>query len=126
MLQNKLIRVVVLLLCCGIATAWTDETGVVANETLYIDFNPVMNESSADNPYKFSDGNIMSDPFFKNTYVSNHQITINYVYTIYKQIWDDDTSVYTQTDCNITVETSVTLSWDSDIEQYVSLFRGRL
>jgi len=119
MLLNKLTGLIILLACCGTAASWTDETGIAGNETLHIDFNPAMNESSADNPYKFSDGDIMSDPFFKNTYISNHQTTINYVYTIYKQIWDSDGSVYTQTDCNITVETSVTLSWDSDIEQYV-------
>jgi len=119
MLQNKLIGLVVLLLCCGNTAAWTDEVGVASNETLHVDFNPAMNESSVDNPYQFSDSDIMMEPFFIDKYVSSHQITIAYVYTIYKQIWDDDGSMYTQTDCNITIETEVTLSWDSDIEQYV-------
>lgn len=116
---NKVISLIIVLLCCGTSMAWTDEVPVATNETLHIDFNPAMNESAADNPYKFSDTDIMNTPFFMDQYYSNDQVTINYVYTIYKQIWDSDGSVYTQTDCNISVETSVTLSWDSEKEQYV-------
>ena len=76
-----------------------------------------MDGSSIERPHPYSD--TMDFPLISPTFQSNDQIIINYVYTIYKQVWDSTGAQYVQTDCNITIETSVTLSWSTEQEQYV-------
>jgi hypothetical protein len=118
MYLNKVITIAILLMCCGTTHAWTDEVAIADNETMDINFNPAINGSSSDNPYHFSDSDIQDTPYSTGTYVSNDPVTMNFAYTIYKQVWDASGSVYVNTDCNVTIETSVTLSYNSVTGQY--------
>ena len=119
MLLNKLIVVGILLMSIGNAFAWDDETAPLDNETLNIGLNPIVNESTANNPYPFGlYPEIMKEPLLKSSLLSNDPITQCTTYTVYKQVWDG--SSYQQvTNCNISIDTCVDLIYDPNIDAYV-------
>lgn len=115
---SKLITLLVLITTLSTAQAWTDEVPIAGNETMDINWNPYVDGSSADNPYKYSDDDITYASFTDSTFCSTHAGVLNYVYVVYKQIWDATGQVYVQTDCNISIETSVTLSYNHETNMY--------
>lgn len=118
MFYKYILTVVVLLLCVGITSAWDEETPLIANETLSIDWHPAMGQSTVNTPFRYIDGSIMDTPFTSNTFVSRDSATINYVYKIYRYIWDG-TNYISIENCNVTIETSIDLAWDDTIDAYV-------
>lgn len=118
MYYSKLIVLIVLLTTLSTAQAWTDETPIAANETIDMNWNPSIDASTVDNPYKYSDTDITMDTLLDPTLISMHDGEINFVYTIYKQVWDATGGMYVQSDCNVTIETSVTLSYNSESGMY--------
>ena len=119
MWQVKLIVVGMLIMSIGSAMAWTDESAPVANETLNIGFNPILDgESTANNPYPFGMyPELMDESLLMSSYLSNDPLTVCTTYTLYKQVWDG--SSYVQiTNCNISIDTCVNLSYNSVTDAY--------
>lgn len=102
----------------GNAQAWGEETAPIGNETLNIGFNPLLNESSANNPYPFGlYQDTMNDPLLMSSYLSNDPLTVCTTYTVYKRVWDG--SSYQQvTNCNISIDTCVNLVYNPVSDAY--------
>ena len=117
-MQSKIIALGIILICVNSAFAWTDETAPYDNETLDHGFNIALNESTANNPYMFGmDSDVMESQFLAPCYSSLDPVTIGFSYIIYKQIWDGTN--YIQIDnCNITIDTSVDLTYNPNTEMY--------
>jgi hypothetical protein len=118
MLLIKILFVGILFMTIGITSAWTDETPPQNNETLNIGFNPILNETTVNNPYPYGMyPELMDESLLMSSYISNDPITTCTSYIVYKQVWNG--SDYVQIDtCNITIDTCVNLVYDPVTDVY--------
>jgi hypothetical protein len=118
MLLNKIILVGIFLICIPVISAWNTAGELYDNETLNVGFNPVLNESEANNPYPYGlYPEFMDDPILKPSLSSLDPLTMCTTYTIYKQIWDGSNYVQIDT-CHISIDDCVDLQYNSITNMY--------
>ena len=117
-LHLKIAIIGLLLMTIGNAYAWDDESAPFDNETLNYGFDPMLNESTANNPYLFGMNNeLMHKPFQQPYYSSLDPITRCTSYMLYKQVWDGSSYVQIE-NCNISIDACIDLYYNPTTEMY--------
>jgi hypothetical protein len=115
---NKIVLIGIFLMCISTVSAWDTESELYDNETLNIGFNPILNESEANNPYPYGIyPDLMNDALLMPSLSSLDPTTMCVSYKIYKQIWDGSNYIQINT-CNISIESCVNLQYNSVTNMY--------
>lgn len=111
MQTNAKYLVITLILLCSISNvyAWASEVAMVGNESLDYGIDPIFNESTVNDPYRYDADKQLINPSFR----SNDAFTMCTSYFVYKYEWDGSSYVK-NTDCYISIDECIAMQYKVD------------